>query len=86
MKMAENEAAWTWRETKIIENGAAAAWRERDENGIKSTIHFSLLHFYHVRLSFLTFIIAPNQKPFLELARLVPRRFGTKIRENIRVL
>jgi hypothetical protein len=28
--MAENEAAWTWRETKIIENGAAAAWRERE--------------------------------------------------------
>jgi hypothetical protein len=35
MKMAENEAAWTWRETKISENGAAAAWRGRDENGIQ---------------------------------------------------
>jgi hypothetical protein len=69
--MAENEAAWTWRETKIIENGAAAAWRERerererDENGIKSTVHFSLLYFYHVRLSFLTFTVTPSQKPFL---------------------
>jgi hypothetical protein len=64
--MAENEATWTWRETKIIENGATAAWRERerDENGVKSTIHFSLLHFYHVRLSFLTFTVAPNQGHF----------------------
>jgi hypothetical protein len=28
--MTENEATWTWRETKIIENGATAAWRERE--------------------------------------------------------
>jgi hypothetical protein len=38
--------------------------RERDENGVKSTIHFSLLHFYQVRLSFLTFTVAPNQGHF----------------------
>ncbi len=32
--MAENEAAWTWRETKISENGAA--WRERRKWHIQS--------------------------------------------------
>jgi hypothetical protein len=39
-KMAENEAAWTWRETKISENGAATAWRERNENDIQSFFFF----------------------------------------------
>jgi hypothetical protein len=40
--MAENEAAYTWRETKISENGAAAAWRERNENCIHSFFFFFL--------------------------------------------